>query len=41
MLNTETIRKLSEMNLVGMIDAYQNQQSNPTFNSLSFDERLQ
>lgn len=41
MLNSETIRRLSELNLVGMIDAYQNQQSDTTFNSLSFDERLE
>lgn len=41
MLNSESVRKLSEMNLQGMVEAYQSNQNNKDFDKLSFEERFE
>jgi len=41
MLNSESVRKLSEMNLQSMVEAYQSNQNNKDFDKLSFDERFE
>ena len=40
MLNQETINKLKNMKLTGMVDALQQQDSTSSYQELGFDERL-
>ena len=40
MLNEETLHKLSQMKLTGMLENYRIQEKQPGYNSLSFEERL-
>lgn len=39
-MNHETTRKLSEMNLRGFIEGYQDQELSPEYRELSFEERF-
>ncbi|WP_417853523.1 IS21-like element helper ATPase IstB [Bacillus wiedmannii] len=41
MMNSETIRKLSEMNLKGIIESYEAQSVNPEYKQMSFEQRFQ
>jgi DNA replication protein DnaC len=40
MINEATVKKLTEMRLPAMVDAYRLQQKDKAFNNLSFDERF-
>jgi hypothetical protein len=40
MVHGPTLRKLQEMHLSAMADAYENQLLDPNFQALSFEERL-
>lgn len=39
-LMKQTIEQLKDLKLLGLLDAWQEQQSLPTFHDLSFDERF-
>ncbi len=40
MMNPSTVEQLKELRLVGMLEAWSEQQTTPTYHDLSFDERL-
>lgn len=39
-MNPSTVEQLKALRLVGMVEAWQEQQSQPTYHDLSFDERF-
>jgi hypothetical protein len=39
-MNPSTVEQLKSLRLVGMLEAWQEQQSLPTYHDLSFDERF-